>query len=64
MIALLETLDRWVDETPPEVQVARFGNKAFRTWHAKLEEVGLHDALVSAFRVPVYVRVCMRVHGT
>lgn len=26
----------WVDETPPEQQPMRFGNKAFRTWHARV----------------------------
>lgn len=39
-MALLDTLDRWIDETPPVDQPSRFGNKAFRTWYAKLDEVG------------------------
>lgn len=53
---MLESLDRWVDETPPEEQVARFGNKAFRTWHAKLAEGGqqlLSDALPEDKRAAV-----------
>jgi len=40
LLDLLETLDRWIDETPPVDQPSRFGNKAYRTWFAKLEEVG------------------------
>lgn len=41
LVALLNTLDRWIDETPPVDQPSRFGNKAFRTWYAKLDEVRL-----------------------
>lgn len=35
---LLNTLDRWIDETPPVDQPSRFGNKAYRTWYSKLEK--------------------------
>ncbi|XP_043837921.1 serine/threonine-protein phosphatase 2A activator isoform X1 [Dromiciops gliroides] len=38
LVALLNTLDRWIDETPPMDQPSRFGNKAFRTWYAKLDQ--------------------------
>ncbi|KFP09086.1 Serine/threonine-protein phosphatase 2A activator, partial [Egretta garzetta] len=38
LVALLNTLDRWIDETPPVDQPSRFGNKAFRTWYAKLDQ--------------------------
>lgn len=41
LLALLGTLDRWIDETPPEDQPSRFGNKAYRTWYAKLDQVTL-----------------------
>lgn len=40
-MALLNTLDRWIDETPPVDQPSRFGNKAFRTWYAKLDQVSM-----------------------
>lgn len=36
---MLGTLDRWIDETPPVDQPSRFGNKAYRSWYAKLEQV-------------------------
>lgn len=36
---LLGTLDRWINETPPVDQPSRFGNKAYRTWFAKLDQV-------------------------
>ncbi|KAG6865390.1 hypothetical protein C0991_002971 [Blastosporella zonata] len=35
---LLDTLDRWIDEVPPLESPQRFGNLAFRTWGARLEE--------------------------
>ncbi|KAJ7308501.1 hypothetical protein JRQ81_009065 [Phrynocephalus forsythii] len=38
LVALLDTLDRWIDETPPVDQPSRFGNKAFRTWYTKLDQ--------------------------
>lgn len=41
LVALLDTLDRWIDETPPVDQPSRFGNKAYRTWYAKLDQVSL-----------------------
>lgn len=37
---LLDELERWVDEIPPLQQPMRFGNKAFRQWHARLVERG------------------------
>uniref|UniRef100_A0A6Q2X2R5 Serine/threonine-protein phosphatase 2A activator n=1 Tax=Esox lucius TaxID=8010 RepID=A0A6Q2X2R5_ESOLU len=46
LLVLLGTLDRWIDETPPADQPSRFGNKAFRTWYAKLDQEA--EALVSA----------------
>ncbi|XP_029467905.1 serine/threonine-protein phosphatase 2A activator isoform X4 [Rhinatrema bivittatum] len=38
LVALLNTLDCWIDETPPVDQPSRFGNKAFRTWYSKLDQ--------------------------
>ncbi|XP_054718912.1 serine/threonine-protein phosphatase 2A activator-like [Uloborus diversus] len=38
MCELLETLDKWIDEIPPIEQPQRFGNKAFRTFYAKLKD--------------------------
>uniref|UniRef100_A0A4W4GC29 Serine/threonine-protein phosphatase 2A activator n=1 Tax=Electrophorus electricus TaxID=8005 RepID=A0A4W4GC29_ELEEL len=38
LLSLLGTLDRWIDETPPVDQPSRFGNKAYRTWYAKLDQ--------------------------
>ena len=39
IINLLEELDKWVTEFPPAEQQQRFGNKAFRDWHERLEQV-------------------------
>ncbi|XP_035227221.1 serine/threonine-protein phosphatase 2A activator-like isoform X1 [Stegodyphus dumicola] len=38
MCDMLEILDKWIDEIPPIEQPQRFGNKAFRTFYAKLKE--------------------------
>ncbi|XP_061554279.1 serine/threonine-protein phosphatase 2A activator isoform X3 [Phycodurus eques] len=46
LLDLLGTLDRWINETPPVDQPSRFGNKAFRTWFAQLDQEA--EALVSA----------------
>lgn len=32
---MLEKLDGWVDAIPPVTQSLRYGNPAFRTWHAR-----------------------------
>lgn len=42
LLDLLDTLDKWIDEIPPQVQAQRFGNKAFRTWFARLQEKAEH----------------------
>lgn len=39
---LLDTLNSWIDDIPPIDQPQRFGNKAFRSWHAQLVEVCLN----------------------
>lgn len=44
LVTLLNTLDQWIDETPPVDQPSRFGNKAFRTWYAKVDQVGWRGA--------------------
>lgn len=41
LLELLGILDTWIDEIPPIDQPQRFGNKAFRDWFKRLEEVGL-----------------------
>ncbi|RDB25696.1 Serine/threonine-protein phosphatase 2A activator 1 [Hypsizygus marmoreus] len=38
IIELLDILDSWIDEIPPQESPQRFGNLAFRTWGARLEE--------------------------
>lgn len=39
VLAVLDQLDTWIDETPPLQTPQRFGNLAFRTWGKRLEEV-------------------------
>lgn len=33
---VLDTLSAWVDQIPPVTQSLRYGNPAFRTWHARV----------------------------
>ena len=33
---MLHTLSQWVDEVPPSTQALRYGNPAFRIWHARV----------------------------
>ncbi|KAH9917275.1 Phosphotyrosyl phosphatase activator [Fomitopsis serialis] len=40
MVALLDTLDGWIDEIPPLPTPQRFGNLAFRAWGKRLETEG------------------------
>lgn len=40
LVDLLGVLESWIDEFPPVVQPMRFGNAAFRQWHARLAERG------------------------
>ncbi|KAJ8386705.1 hypothetical protein AAFF_G00166540 [Aldrovandia affinis] len=45
LLSVLDTMDRWIDETPPVDQPSRFGNKAYRLWYAKLDQEA--EALVA-----------------
>jgi hypothetical protein len=62
-LALLERVDKLVDETPPETGEMRFGNKAFRTWHAKLVEVCHHHHHSERERLSLSLCVCVCVRS-
>ncbi|PSC73914.1 serine threonine-phosphatase 2A activator [Micractinium conductrix] len=38
LLRLLDTLWRWVEETPPAAHTLRYGNPAYRTWFARMAE--------------------------
>ncbi|KAA1467275.1 Phosphotyrosyl phosphatase activator [Dentipellis sp. KUC8613] len=38
VVTMLDTLDGWIDEIPPQPTPQRFGNLAFRTWGKRLED--------------------------
>lgn len=40
-MALLNEVEGWIDEIPPQKSTQRYGNLAFREWGAKLEKVSL-----------------------
>lgn len=40
-LEMLEKLEEWIHELPPVKQPSRFGNAAFRSWHARLSNRAL-----------------------
>ena len=42
LVALLDQISAWAEEIAPVEQPQRFGNKAFRTFYQRLEEVCDH----------------------
>ncbi|RUS15235.1 hypothetical protein BC938DRAFT_477045 [Jimgerdemannia flammicorona] len=50
LLGMLDQIDSWTDDIPPLQNPQRFGNKAFRTWIARLEERA--DALQRAIFPP------------
>jgi len=55
MLALLRTLDAWIDDIPPLKTPQRFGNVAFRTWGQRLEERA--DAVLEELLGPAHSQV-------
>ncbi|KAG1366532.1 Serine/threonine-protein phosphatase 2A activator [Cocos nucifera] len=47
LLSLLQTLTSWIDEIPPLPHPARYGNPAYRSWHARL------SAEAPAFLCPI-----------
>lgn len=39
ILQLLDTLSVWINEIPPTTQETRYGNKSFRTFYTKVENV-------------------------
>lgn len=44
-VAVLDTLEVWIDDIPPLPTPQRFGNLAFRTWGKRLEDVSPSEDL-------------------
>lgn len=59
VLGLLQTLDAWTDEIELHTTSQRFGNLAFRTWGARLEEKldALHEALLPRALHPFIVEL-------
>ena len=53
LVALLDQLASWVEEIAPVEQPQRFGNKAFRTFYQRLEEVGAHSCRILSSSGPM-----------
>ncbi|KAJ7557861.1 hypothetical protein O6H91_04G012800 [Diphasiastrum complanatum] len=67
LVGILEKMSKWIDDIPPRQQAARYGNPAFRDWHAQLNHQGpaliqeilpeeLHPAVVEVF--PYFADSC------
>ncbi|KAJ7228184.1 hypothetical protein GGX14DRAFT_547402 [Mycena pura] len=59
MLAMLDSLDTWIDEVPAQVSPQRFGNLAFRTWGQRLEKES--DALLRTLLPAEYAVVIPQV---
>ncbi|KAI0703840.1 hypothetical protein BC835DRAFT_1317809 [Cytidiella melzeri] len=55
-LSLLETLDSWINEIPPQSTPQRFGNLAFRTWGKRLED---EHGLLLATLLPAHMHVAV-----
>eukprot|EP01112_Ceratiomyxa_fruticulosa_P016279 TRINITY_DN4893_c0_g1_i1.p1 TRINITY_DN4893_c0_g1~~TRINITY_DN4893_c0_g1_i1.p1 ORF type:complete len:329 (-),score=40.10 TRINITY_DN4893_c0_g1_i1:97-1035(-) len=55
VLEVLDTLSKWVDEIPPLAQPMRYGNKAFRIWHEKVEQnlLPLHQIISKDVNTPL-----------
>ncbi|XP_030751336.1 serine/threonine-protein phosphatase 2A activator-like [Sitophilus oryzae] len=53
IVALLDTLEKWIDEIPPIQQPQRFGNAAFKMWYNKLKEEAI-ELLQKVLPVNIY----------
>lgn len=56
-VNFFERLLLLVSEIPPIKQPMRFGNKAFRTWHAKVLKVVVHafDLIIDSMTTTIYL---------
>ncbi|KAJ7639392.1 serine/threonine-protein phosphatase 2A activator 1 [Roridomyces roridus] len=55
LLALLDSLDAWIDEIPAQASPQRFGNLAFRTWGRRLEQES--ESLLARLLPPEYTTV-------
>lgn len=51
VVQMLNEFDEWITQIPPTEQPQRFGNKSFRVWHEKLQQVNIHYFYIDIFRV-------------
>lgn len=55
LVTILDTVQRWIDEIPPQdVGLSRFGNASFKTWYDRLESEidGLLEPIVDSAHRP------------
>eukprot|EP00164_Ancoracysta_twista_P007229 GFYU01010228.1.p1 GENE.GFYU01010228.1~~GFYU01010228.1.p1 ORF type:complete len:409 (-),score=37.03 GFYU01010228.1:179-1273(-) len=59
LVALLDTMDKWIEEIPPVEQPMRFGNKAYRDWYERLskEITSLHASMLPEDLHPAMVEL-------
>lgn len=42
IVQMLNEFDEWITQIPPTEQPQRFGNKSFREWHERLQQVNIY----------------------
>jgi len=59
IIEILHEMEVWIDEIPPIPQPMRYGNKAARSWHKRLEEKAttLHERILPPELYPAIVEI-------
>lgn len=45
LLKLLDAMKKWISEIPPIDQPQRFGNKAYRTWFQRVQDVRLFSGV-------------------
>jgi len=45
LLNFLDTMRKWISEIPPIDQPQRFGNKAYRTWFQRVQDVRLFSGV-------------------
>lgn len=51
VIKMLNEFDEWITQIPPTEQPQRFGNKSFRIWHERLQQVNIIYFYMKIFKI-------------
>lgn len=51
IVQMLNEFDEWITQIPPTEQPQRFGNKSFREWHERLQQVNIYYFYIAIFKI-------------